>query len=102
MLLQAENATLSSGGAVAMLADNIAVESGGAQYMLARNSIQVEQGGAVVVAAPRVEITNGGAMFVFAREVHGDMRVMFDRRGALVFGIAAGIIIGLLALGKRR
>jgi len=64
--------------------------------------MQVQQGGALVMAAPRIEIANGGAVFLIAREVHGSVRTMFDQRGALVFGIAAGIVMGLLARARGR
>jgi hypothetical protein len=70
--------------------------------MLARENISVQQGGAVVMAAPRIEVANGGAVFLIAREVHGNVRAMFGPRAALVFGIAAGIVFGLIRLAKRR
>jgi len=33
---------------------------------------------------------------ILARHVHGDVRALLDWRGALAFGAAAGLILGLL------
>ena len=37
-------------------------------------------------------------MFLVARRVSGDVRVLFDWRGALAFGAVAGIVFGILQL----
>jgi uncharacterized protein (DUF952 family) len=54
------------------------------------------------MAAPRIEIENGFVGFVIARQVHGTVRTLFDQRGALVFVIAAGVVMGLLARARRK
>jgi hypothetical protein len=41
-------------------------------------------------------------VFLLARRVSGDIRVMFDWRGAIAFGAIAGVIAGLIARSKRR
>jgi hypothetical protein len=41
-------------------------------------------------------------MFLVARRVSGDMRVLFDWRGALAFGAAAGLVFAVLAKGRRK
>jgi hypothetical protein len=41
-------------------------------------------------------------MFLIARRVAGDVRVVFDWRGALAFGAAAGVVIAFLTRRRRR
>jgi hypothetical protein len=69
--------------------------------MLAREAIHVEQGGALVMAAPRIEVANGTAFLLLAREVNGSVRTLMDRKSALVFGVAAGLVVGLMQALRR-
>jgi hypothetical protein len=41
-------------------------------------------------------------MFLVARRVSGDVKVLFDWRGALAFGAVAGLIAGVVARSRRR
>ncbi len=100
-LLQSEAVQMSGARAIAVLGNNIEVEAGLAQYMLAREAIHVEQGGALLMAAPRIEVANGTALLMLAREVHGNVRTLMDRKSALVFGLSAGLVIGLMQLMRR-
>ena len=90
------------GTAVAMLGSKINVQLGGAQYMLARESIHVDQGAAALMVSPRVEMQSGFVGVLFAREFHGNVRTLFDQRGAVIFGVAAGIVMGLIAQSRRK
>ncbi len=100
-LLQSENATLNGAVSVAVFGNNIDVETGFSRFMLAREAIHVEQGGAVVMAAPRIEVTNGTTVLLLAREVNGSVRTIMDRRSALIFGLAAGLVLGLMQAARR-
>jgi len=40
-------------------------------------------------------------MFLVARRVGGDVRVLFDWRGALAFGAVAGMIVGVVTRLRR-
>ncbi len=100
-LLQSENANLNGVRAAAVLGNNIDVEAGLSRFMLAREAIHVERGGAVVMAAPRIEMTNGTAVLLVAREVNGSVRTLMDKKSALVFGLAAGLVVGLMQAARR-
>ncbi len=100
-LAQAEEVTIMAGGAVAVVGADVTIDAGGAQWVLARNSVDLEQAGVVVAAAPTVNMTNSIAGVILARNVNGNVRVMFDQRAAVVFGIAAGIVMGLILAAKR-
>ena len=41
-------------------------------------------------------------MFLVARRVSGEMRVLFDWRGALAFGAAAGVVLAALSRIRRK
>lgn len=100
-LLQSENANLNGAVAVAVVGNNVDVETGISRFMLAREAIHVEQGGALVMAAPRIEVTNATTVLLLAREVNGNVRTLMDRRSALVFGLAAGLVMGLMQAARR-
>jgi hypothetical protein len=42
-----------------------------------------------------------GILVLLAGRVHGDVRPVVDWRGALAFGAAAGLVLGLLRIGRR-
>ena len=44
---------------------------------------------------------NSGAGLVIAARVEGDVRTLFDWRGALAFGAAAGVVMAIFR-GRRR
>jgi hypothetical protein len=70
--------------------------------MLARNAIKVDQGGAGVMVARSAEVNNSFVGLILAQNVSGNVRALFDTRAALVFGIAAGIVGGLVLTMRRR
>jgi hypothetical protein len=49
-----------------------------------------------VVANNVVVERPSGVLFLIARQVSGDVRAVFDWRGALAFGAAFGLVAGLL------
>ena len=46
--------------------------------------------------ADRAELGNSKIVLLAAREVSGEAQVMFDLKAAVVFGLIAGAVIGLL------
>jgi hypothetical protein len=80
----------------AALAGEVTVHQGVVRNLLAR-SVAVQQSFVRSVVANEVRIERAtGVGFILARRVVGDVRVMLDWRGALAFGAAAGLVMGLV------
>ena len=93
--------TVEQGAVGAVMADRAEVSRGYARSIVARQ-VQLDRGAARVVVAADVNAHQSAVMFLIARRVSGEVRVLFDWRGALAFGAAAGLFIGLLTRIRRR
>lgn len=96
-----ERLAVDRGAVGAVLADNVEVSRGYTRSIFARQ-VQVDRGAARVVIAADVRAQQSAVMFLVARRVSGEMRVLFDWRGALAFGAAAGLVFALLSRVRRR
>lgn len=102
VLARGDQVNVTAGGAVGILGTSVHVEAGGAQWMVARESISVDQGGAGAMIASKMDVNNSFVGLILARQVTGNVRALFDTRGALVFGLAAGVIGGMVLSLRRR
>ena len=82
------------------MAGNVEVSRGYARSILARQ-VQIDRGAARVIVAADVRAERTAVLFLLARRVSGDVRVLFDWRGALAFGAVAGVIAGLISRMRR-
>jgi len=96
---RAERVWVTQGAIGAAMADQVAVSQGYARSILARD-VQLEQAGARFVVAGDVRADRSFILFLVARHVEGQVRVLFDWRGALAVGAVAGLLVALL--GRRR
>ncbi len=98
---RADRITLDKGAVGAALANDVEVSRGYARSILARQ-VQIDRGAARMIVAADVRAERTAVVFMLARRVSGDVRVLFDWRGAIAFGAVAGLLAGLLARGRRR
>lgn len=96
-----EHLSVDRGVVGAVMAGNVEVSRGYARSILARQ-VQLDRGAARVVIAADVRAQQSAVMFLVARRVSGEMRVLFDWRGALAFGAAAGLVLALVSRVRRR
>lgn len=99
--VRADQVSVDRGAVGAVLAGEVEISRGYARSILARQ-VQIDRGAARVVIAADVRSQQSTVMFLVARRVSGDMRVLFDWRGALAFGAAAGVVLTLLARARRK
>ena len=108
---QADDINVRIGGIALARADRISVEMGGVGLALAREA-QVTQGMARTVIAQEVRIDQGlvgtafagrvtfeqpaGVFLLLAGRTEGPVKALMDWRGALAFGAAFGLLVGLL------
>lgn len=108
---EADDINVNMGGIVLARADRISVEMGGLGVSFAREA-HLTQGAARSVIAQNVHVDQGligtalagrvtferpaGVLLLLAGRVDGPVRAMFDWRGALAFGAAFGLLVGLL------
>lgn len=96
---RADRVTVELGSVGAAMANELTVTQGAAGTVLAGNATL---DGAIVrtLVARRVVVTRPTVVgFLVARRVNGDVRALFDWRGAVVFGLIVGLVAGL---GRRR
>lgn len=102
-LVRADEVSISMGGAGLIVGDRVRIAQGGAQSILARGPVSIEQGGAGVIVAQKVEVHPQTVVgFLVARNVAGDVRTLFDWRGAVAFGAALAIVARILEALRRR
>jgi hypothetical protein len=102
---RAKEIEVEMGAVGAAIGSEIELERALTRFAAARDSITLEQSGALGVLANRVSLGRGaGVVFLFARKVEGDVRPVFDWRGGLAFGAAAGAVLAVVRalLGGRR
>ncbi len=99
--LRAQRLTVEMGGVGAAMTNELDLRQGIAGAVIARDA-RFEQAGVRTLIANRVHFgPNSGAGVVLAAHVDGDVRTLFDWRGALAFGAAAGAVISLFRLRRR-
>lgn len=98
---RADRVSVDRGALGAAMAGEVEVSRGYARSILARQ-VQIDRGAARMIVAADVRAERTAVLFLLARRVSGDIRVMFDWRGAVAFGAVAGIVGGLIARARRR
>jgi len=90
-------------GAVgAAIGDGVRVTQAMSGFVAAQGEAIVDQSLVSTLIADRVTIRQPSAvLLLIARQVDGTVRPLLDWRGALAAGAVAGIVIGLLRLGRR-
>ena len=92
---RADRLSVEFGGIGAAMTNDFHLSQGVARTVLARDA-HVEQSFVRSIVANRVTMgRQSGAGFVVARTVEGEVRTLLDWRGALAFGAAFGILVGL-------
>ena len=108
---QADEITVSMGGVALARADRVSVEMGGIGIALAREA-HLTQGAARSVIAQNVHVDQGlvgtalagrvtferpsGIFLLIAGRVEGPVQALLDWRGAIAFGAAFGLLVGLI------
>jgi hypothetical protein len=98
---RADHVSVDRGAVAAALGDRVEISRGYARSIVARQ-VQFDRAAARVVIAADVQANQTAVMFLVARKVSGDVKVLFDWRGALAFGAVAGLVIATLGRMRRR
>ena len=108
---QAQDITVSMGGVALARADRVSVEMGGLGIAFAREA-HLTQGGARSIIAQEVRVDQSlvgtalagrvsfarpsGVFLLIAGRVEGPVKTLFDWRGAIAFGAAFGLVVGII------
>lgn len=98
---RAESVKVERGAIGAALGEQVEISRSYARTIVARQ-VQMDRAAARVVIAADVRTNQTAVMFLVARKVAGEVRVLFDWRGALAFGAATGLVLALLNRARRR
>jgi hypothetical protein len=106
-LVQTQTATLTASQAgVVVSGGNVRMEQAGARTLLSGGDVTMDQSGAIVMAARNVKAENCGTVLLLARQVEGTVNTAFGPRESVIFGVvagaAAGLVLSLIRLGRRR
>lgn len=108
---QAEDISVSMGGVALARADRVSVEMGGLGISFAREAhltqgvarsviaqdVRVDQGLVGTALAGRVTFERpSGVFLLIAGRTEGPIRAILDWRGAIAFGVAFGLLVGLV------
>jgi hypothetical protein len=95
-LARAERVSVELGGIGAAIGDEVEVRQGAVNAVIAREA-EVEQALVQSIVALKVEVEEQvNVLFLIAGRVEGNVRTVFDWRGALAFGAVFGLLVGLL------
>ena len=95
-MARAERVSVELGGVGLAVGNEVRVTQGMAGTVLARDAT-IEQGGARTIIANHVHLErNVGVFMLLARNVEGNVRTVLDWRGAIAFGAAFGLVVGLV------
>ncbi len=89
---RATELTLNEGGIARAYAGVIHVTDGGIGIAQA-DSISLSDSGAGVVLAQRADLSQSSVLLLAARQVSGDVRVLFDLRAGAALGLAFGLTL---------
>ena len=99
--VRADRVAVDQGAIGAAMANHVEVSRGYARSILSRQA-QLDRSAARIVIAADVRADRSAVMFLVARKVEGNVRVLFDWRGALAFGAVAGVIFAVLSRARRK
>lgn len=92
---RADRVSVELGAIGAAMSGELTVTQGAVGSVLARDA-RIEQSVVRTMIANHVHVERTtGVLFMIARRVEGDVRVLFDWRGAAAFGAAFGVVVSL-------
>lgn len=95
--VNAEQVKIQQGGAMVVTTHDLQVEQGGVGIAVGQNVNMTETGAGVVVGR-RVTVTRSRSLVVLAQSLEGEVETVLDTRGALLAGVGAGATVGLAFL----
>ena len=100
-IARADRVSVGMGAVGLAVGGDVSVTQGFARTVIARD-VRIEQAGArTVIASTATFDKSSGALVVIAAKAEGNVRTLLDWRGALAFGAAFGILVGLVRRVRR-
>ena len=100
-IARADRVSVGMGAVGLAVGGDVDVTRGFARTVIARD-VRIEQAGArTVIASTATFDKTSGALVVIAARAEGNVRTLLDWRGALAFGAAFGILVGLVRRVRR-
>jgi len=100
-VISAETVSIQEGGAFIIKGKDVRVREGGGAVIIGE-TISIQEGGGGFLLAKRAELKDGTVLFLAARSVSGEGKVIVNLKGAVVFGLMVGLVVGGLKYLIRR
>ena len=84
--------------AVIVADDGVNMDLSRSHVILSRGNVVMDKSLAVVAGARKVKAENSNIVFLVTGKVEGDVQPVFGPRESLIFGVAAGLVGGILVL----
>jgi len=100
LVVVAGEAHVSMGGSWLTVARELNFDRGGSQWLIAGDA-RIQQGGAGIVVARQVNAADTRVGVLLAGSVNGDVQAVLDTEGAVRFGAAFGLVLGIALIIRR-
>jgi hypothetical protein len=87
-----------SAAGVIVAEDGVNMDLSRAHAILSRGNVVMDKSLAVVAGARKIKAENSNIVFLVTGKVEGDVKPLFGPRESLIFGVAAGLVGGILVL----
>jgi hypothetical protein len=94
-----QTANLTASSAVALVAGgDITMDQSITRVLVSGGNVNLDQSAAVAVIARSVRVQNSNPVLLLAQNVEGDVTPMFGPRESLMYGVASGLVVGVVIL----
>lgn len=100
--VQSQTARLDNSKAVVVHSSgDMTMDQSISNVLLANGDVSIDQSAAVVLISRRVNVKNSQTVFLISQHVNGDVTTLFNSQDAVIFGMAAGLVGGIVMLLSR-
>jgi hypothetical protein len=80
---------------------DMAMDQSISNVLLANGDVRMDQSAAAFLISRRVNVKNSQTVFLISQHVDGDVTTLFNSQDAVIFGMAAGLVGGIVMLFSR-
>jgi hypothetical protein len=94
-VISAETVSIQEGGAFIIKGKDVRIREGGGAVIIGE-TVNVQEGGGGFLVAKQAELKDSTVLLLAAKSVSGEFRVLVDLKAAVLLGLVAGLVVGVL------